>query len=95
MRVPALEDYITRYNKKGGLNFDNCNISFQFIIKYYTDSSNCDKTTRSIYAKYMYEIMKWESKTQDKCVYFLSESHLTTNTVQTRKCSVNTIDLKK
>ena len=39
--------------------------------------------------------MKLESKTQDKCVYLLSEGQLTTNTVQTRKCSVNTVDLKK
>ena len=43
----------------------------------------------------MYEIMKLESKTQDKCVYLLSESNLTTNTVQTRKFSINTIVLKK
>ena len=26
----------------------------------------------AVYAKYMYEIMKLESKTQDECVYFLS-----------------------
>ena len=43
----------------------------------------------------MYEIVKLESKTQDECVYFLSGGHLTTNTVQNRKISDNTIDLKK
>ena len=42
----------------------------------------------------MYEIVQLESKTQDECVYLLSGGHLTTNTVRTRKCSVNTIDLK-
>ena len=44
---------------------------------------------------YMYVIIKLESKTQDECVYLLSGSHLTTNTAQTKKNSVNTIDLKK
>ena len=68
---------------------------FQSIIKEYTDSGNCDKTARSVYAKYMYEIMKLESKNQDECVYLLSRGHLTTHTAQTIKCSVNTIDLKK
>ena len=43
----------------------------------------------------MYKIMKLESTTQDECVYLLSGGHLTTNTVQTRKCSVNTIELKE
>ena len=43
----------------------------------------------------MYEIMKLQSKTQDECVYLLSGGHLTTNTIQTKTCSVNTIDLKK
>ena len=38
--------------------------------------------------------MKLESKTQDECVYLLSGGHLTTNIVQTRKCSGSTIDLK-
>ena len=83
-----IEDYITKYNTKGGLNSDNWNVSFQSIIKDYTDSDNCDKTARSVYAKYMYEIMKLESKTQDECVYLLSGGHLTTNTVQTKKILV-------
>ena len=43
----------------------------------------------------MYEIMNLESKTQDECVYLLSGGHLTTNTVRTRKCSVNKIGFKK
>ena len=53
----------TTYNTKGGLNSYNWNVSFQSIIKDYTDSGNCDKTARSVYAKYMYKIMKLESKT--------------------------------
>ena len=36
-----------------------------------------------------------KSKNQDKCIYFLSRGHLTTNTVQVRNFSVNTIDFKK
>ena len=63
-------------------------------MKDYTDSGNCDKTSRSVYATYMYESMKLESKTQDECVHLVSGGHLTTNTVHTRKYSVNTIDLK-
>ena len=90
-----IEDYVTKYNTKGGLDSDNLNVSFQSIIKDYTDSGNNNKTARSIYAKYMYETMKLESKTHDKCVYLLSGGHLTTNTIQTKTCSVNTIDLKK
>ena len=43
----------------------------------------------------MCEIVKLESKTQDECVYLLSGGHLTPNTVQSRICYVNTIDLKK
>ena len=43
----------------------------------------------------MYKIMKLESKTQDECVYLISGGHLTTNTVQTRKFSANTFDLKQ
>ena len=42
------------------------------MIKDCTDSCNSDKTTMFTYAKYMYEIMKLESKTQDECVYLLS-----------------------
>ena len=80
-----IEDYEIKYNTKGGLNSDNWNVSFQSIIKDYTDSGNCDKTARSVYAKYMYDIMKFESKTQDECVYLLSGGHLTTKTVHTRK----------
>ena len=53
------------FNAKGGLNSDNWNVSFQSIIKDYNDSGNCDKTARSLYAKYMYTLMKLESKNQD------------------------------
>ena len=53
-----IEDYLTTHNTKGSLNCDNWNVSFQSIIKDYTDSGNCDKPIRSVYAKYMYEIMK-------------------------------------
>ena len=90
-----LEDYVTKYNTKGGVNSDNWNVPFKSIIKDYTDSGNSDKTARSVYAKYMNEIIKLVSKTQDECVYLLSGGLLSTNTVQTKKCSVNTIDLKK
>ena len=86
------EDYITKYNTKGGLKYDNWNVSFQSIIKYYTDSGNWDQTVRSVYAKYMHKITKLESKTQDECVSLLSGGHLTTNTVETRIYSVNSID---
>ena len=55
-----IEDYVTQYNTKGGLNFDNWNVSFQSIIKDYTDSDYCDNTARFLYAKYMYENMKLE-----------------------------------
>ena len=48
-----------------------------------------NKTTRSVYVKYMIEIMKAESKTQDKCVYLLTGGTLTTNIVQTKKCSIS------
>ena len=52
-----------------------------------------NKTARSVYAKYMIEIMKAESKAQDKCVYLLAGGTLTTNTVHTKKFSVTSIDL--
>ena len=52
-----------------------------------------NKTARSVYAKYMIEIMKAESKTQDEYVYLLTGGTLTTNTVQTKKCSISSIDL--
>ena len=52
-----------------------------------------NKTARSVYAKYMIEIMKAESKTQDECVYLLARGTLTTNTVKTKKCSVSSTDL--
>ena len=52
-----------------------------------------NKTARSVYAKYMIEIMKAESKTQDECVYLLVRGTITTNTVQTKKCSVSSTDL--
>ena len=48
-----LEDYMTKYNTKGGLNSDNWNVSFKSIIKDYTDSGNSDNTTRSVHAKYI------------------------------------------
>ena len=48
-----------------------------------------NKTARSVYAKYMIEIMKAESKAQDKCVYLLAGGTLTTNIVYTKKCSVS------
>ena len=90
-----LVGYVTKYNTKGGVNCDHLNVSFKSIIKDYTDSGNSDKTARSVYVKYMNEIIKLVSKTQDECVYLLSGGHLSTNTVHTKKCSVNTIDLKK
>ena len=65
----------------GFLNSDNWNVSLQSIIKDYTNSGNCDKISRPIYAKCVYEIMKLESKIQDECVYLLSGGHLTANTV--------------
>ena len=43
----------------------------------------------------MNEIIKLVSKTKDECIYLLLGGHLSTNTVQTKKCLVNTIDLKK
>ena len=46
-----LEDYVTKYNTKGGLNSDNQNVSFKPIIRDYTDSGNIDKTTRSVLCK--------------------------------------------
>ena len=49
----------------------------------------------SVYAKYMNKIMKLVSTTQDECVYLLSGGHLSTNTVQTKRYSVNTINSKK
>ena len=85
---------MTKYNTKGGINSDNWNVSFKSIIKDFTDSGNSDKTTRSVHTKYMNEIVKLVSKTQDECVYLLSGGHLSTNTVQTKKCSVNTVDYK-
>ena len=44
-----------------------------------------DKTAMSLYAKYMNEIIKLVSKTQDECVYLLSGGHLSTNNVQTKQ----------
>ena len=64
-----LEDYVTKFNTKGDLNFNNWNVSFKSIFKDYTDSGNSDKTARSVYAKYINEIIKYVSKTQDECVY--------------------------
>ena len=66
-----LEDYVTKYNTKGGLISDNWTVSFKSIIKDYTDSGNSDKTVRSVYAKHMNEIIKLVSKTQDEGVYLL------------------------
>ena len=65
-----IEDYITKYNTKGGLNSNNWNVSFQSIIKDYIDSGNCDKNSRSVYENHMYKIIKLESKTRNECVYF-------------------------
>ena len=79
-----IEDYICKYTTKGGVNSDNWEVSFKSICKNYTDNSNTDKTARSVYAKYMIEIMKAESKTHDECVYLLSGGTLTTSTVQTK-----------
>ena len=70
-------------------------MSFKSIIKYFTESDNSDKTARFVYAKYMIEIIKLESKTQYEAVYLLSGGHLTTSTVQTNKRSVDTIHLTK
>ena len=33
-----IEDYVTKYNTKGGLNSDNWNVSFKSIIEDYTDT---------------------------------------------------------
>ena len=52
-----------------------------------------NKTARYVYAKEIIEIMKAESKTQDERVYLLAGGTLTTNTVQTKKCSVSSTDL--
>ena len=88
-----IENYICKYTTKGGSNSDNWEVSFKSICKDYTDNGNLKKTARSVYAKYMIEIMKAESKTQDECVYLLAGGTLTTNTVQTKKCSVTSTDL--
>ena len=48
-----------------------------------------NKTARSVYAKYIIEIMKAESKTQDEYVYLLAGCTLTTNKVQTKKCFIS------
>ena len=84
-----IEDYICKYATKGGINSDNWNISFQSICNDYIDDGQNDKTTRSLYAKYMNEIVKADSKTQDECVFLLAGGILTTNTVITKKCSIN------
>ena len=84
-----IENYTCKYINKEGTNSDNWEVSFKSIYKDYTDNGNMKKTARSVYAKYMIEIMKAESKTQDKCVYLLAGSTLTTNTVYTKKCSVS------
>ena len=91
---PLLDDHVTKYDIKRSLNSDNLTVLFQSIVKYYTDSGNYDKSAMSIYGKYMYEIIKLESKTQDECIYLLSGGHISTHTVQTRKISMNKIDLK-
>ena len=76
-----LEDYVKKYNTKGGLNSNNWTVSFKSIIKDYTDSGISDKTVRSDYAKYMHEIIKIVSKDQYECTYLLSGGRLSTNTV--------------
>ena len=90
-----LEDYVTKYNTKWGLSSDKWIVSSKLIVKDYIDSGNSDKTVRSVYANYMNDIIKLVPKTQDECVHLLSGGQLTTNTVQTKKYYVNTIDLKK
>ena len=75
-----LEDYVTKYNTKRGLNSNNWTVSFKSIIKDYIDSGNSDKTTRSVYANYMYEIrikdstlmclfVIWRTSTIKYCTY--------------------------
>ena len=63
------------------------------MCKDYTDNGNSNKTVRSLYTKYMIEIMKAESKTHCECVYLLAGGMLTTNTVQTKNISVSSTDL--
>ena len=60
-----IKNYIFKYVTKGGVNSDNWEISFKTICQDYTDNGNKNKTARSIYAKYMIEIMKAESYTHD------------------------------
>ena len=88
-----IENYICKYTTKEGTNSDNWEVSFKSIYKDYTDNGNMNKTARSVYAKYMIEIMKVESKTQDECIHFLAGGTLATNTVQTKKCYVSSTDL--
>ena len=52
-----------------------------------------NKTARSIYSKYMIEIMKAESKRHDECIYLLAGGTLITNTVQTKRISVSSTAL--
>ena len=52
-----------------------------------------NKTARYVHAKYIIEIIKAESKTQDEYVYLLAGGTLTINTVQTKTCSMRSIDL--
>ena len=73
-----MENYICKYTTKGGVNSDNLEVSFKSTYKDYTDNGNMNKIARSIYAKYMIEIMITESKTQDECVYLLARCTLTT-----------------
>ena len=90
-----IENYICKYATKGGVNSDNWEISFKSICQDYTDNGNKNKTARSVYAKYMIEIMKAESKTHDECVYLLAGDTFTINTVQTKEYSVSSTDLDK
>ena len=90
-----IENYICKYATKGGVNSVNWKFSFTTICQGYTDNGNKNKTARSVYAKYMIEIMKAESKTHDECVYLLAGGTLTTNTVQTNTFPVSSTDLDK
>ena len=53
-----------------------------------------DKTTSSVYTKFMNEIIKLVSKTQDECVYLLFGGHLSTNNVQTKNVQLTQWILK-
>ena len=84
-----IENYICKYTTKRGVNSDNLEISFKSICKDYTNNGIMIKIARYVYAKYMIEIRKAESKTHDEYVYLLTGGTLITKTVHTKKCSVS------